>query len=565
MRSTPAKDSDRAARIASITRLNHDDHVRVVLARPKRNWTLARENLHSAMVRLKTIEAKPVLFHGASAGIPTWVFAPAFLLLHLFVATCLPSRYDPISTIFIVLAELTAVAACLKGARIAVAARTFWLLLIASICIHAMAMSLEAATEIRNTPALNHVGGIQILLSMLYGVPLLVAVSIQNDTRILRVSRIIHAILSLAIGAAVYFEIFSFLTVHGSVNQSDAILVTYFLDAMDGFLAIAGTIRWLGSSENEERSFFRVLTIFLWMNAICPAVHNRILIHHDYVWLDLLISTPYVVLVPLVLAARDHRDKPPAPGFVRAVRSGSAVFLAGVLVLIGIIAARSNFYFGLAAALIGIAGYSTLNIFALSRGIETEELLLAAKAALEKLVEVDGLTGIANRRALDEVLFREFALTQRTQRPVSLLMIDVDLFKGLNDARGHVAGDEYLIQIATAMQLTLTRSTDFVARYGGEEFSAVLPATDKAGAMIAAEKLRKGIADLNLSHPGSPFGIVTVSIGVSTFDGSAPCALADLLQSADRALYIAKRGGRNRSEFHRIRGSAAVIPFAAGH
>lgn len=187
------------------------------------------------MVQLKTIEAEPILFHGARARTPVWVFVPAYLLLHLFVATCLPSRYDPISTIFIVLAELTAVAACLKGARIAVAARTFWLLLIASICIHAMAMSLEAATEIRQTPVLNHVGGIQILLSMLYGVPLLVAVSIQNDARILRVSRIIHAILSLAIGAVIYFEIFSFLTVHGSAKQSDAILVTYFFDTMDGF------------------------------------------------------------------------------------------------------------------------------------------------------------------------------------------------------------------------------------------------------------------------------------------------------------------------------------------
>ena len=300
------------------------------------------------------------------------------------------------------------------------------------------------------------------------------------------------------------------------------------------------------------------------MNAICPAVHNRILIHYDYVWLDLLISTPYVVLVPLAFAARNHRAEPRAAAFVRAVRSGSAVFLAGVLVLVGIVAARSNLYVGLAAALIGIAGYSALNILTQSRGIETEELLLAAKAALEKLVEVDGLTGIANRRALDEVLLREFSLTQRTQRPVSLLMIDVDLFKGLNDARGHVVGDEYLIRIATALQVTLSRSTDFVARYGGEEFSAVLPATDKAGAMIAAEKLRKGIEGLSLSHPSSPFGVVTISIGVSTFDGSAPSSLAELLESADRALYMAKREGRNRSEFHRIKGSAAVIPFASG-
>jgi diguanylate cyclase (GGDEF)-like protein len=87
---------------------------------------------------------------------------------------------------------------------------------------------------------------------------------------------------------------------------------------------------------------------------------------------------------------------------------------------------------------------------------------------------------------------------------ISILMIDVDLFKDLNDARGYLTGDEYPIQISMALHLALTRSTDFLARYGGEEFSVVLPATDSKGAM-AADKLRRGVASLGLSHPDSPF------------------------------------------------------------
>ena len=121
--------------------------------------------------------------------------------------------------------------------------------------------------------------------------------------------------------------------------------------------------------------------------------------------------------------------------------------------------------------------------------------------------------------------------------------------KSLNDAKGHIAGDRYLVQIAGTVRKAVSRTSDFVARYGGEEFAVILPATDGAGAKIAAEKVRKAVADLRLSHPGSDFGTVTVSVGVATFDGSAPGSPADLTVTADNALYIAKREGRNLSVF----------------
>jgi diguanylate cyclase (GGDEF)-like protein len=493
--------------------------------------------------------------HRPRARLAVWTFLPAFLILHGIVATCLPSRFDPLSTILIVLAEWIAIASCLRNARIADSStRAFWLLLSGAIFIHSLAMALDAVTEIAQIQGLNHVPAIQVLLSMLSGVLFLVTVSIQNDRGIRLVARSIHAVLSVAIGAAIYFQIFRLLTIQGGPSPSNELLVTHLFDALDVYLAIAATIRWLGSGHDHERRFFRMLTFFLWIDAALPAVHNRILMHHDWVWLDLLISAPYVALVPLAADVRNRPAVPASRTMVRVVKSGSPIFLAAALALTGVFTARSNLYLGLAETALAIVGYGILNVFVLSRGLETEE-------RLQELVDRDGLTGIANRRAFDETLQREVALARRAMRPVSLLMMDADLFKQLNDADGHMAGDECLVHIATELRARLPRVTDFVARYGGEEFAVILPATDAAGAVNVAGVLRAGVAALGLRHPTSPFGRVTVSIGVSTFEGTESLSAADLIRSADRALYAAKRAGRNRSEFHpmtQVRGSYSV-------
>ncbi len=120
---------------------------------------------------------------------------------------------------------------------------------------------------------------------------------------------------------------------------------------------------------------------------------------------------------------------------------------------------------------------------------------------------------------------------------------------------GHQVGDDYLIHIADALRKALPRVTDFVARYGGDEFSAILPATDSAGAVKAAGKLQECVAGLRLIHPTTPSGTMTVTIGFSTFDGATQHTMASLIRAADRALYLAKRDGRNRSEFLKLDGS----------
>ena len=170
--------------------------------------------------------------------------------------------------------------------------------------------------------------------------------------------------------------------------------------------------------------------------------------------------------------------------------------------------------------------------------IETFRDITAQKEAqnlLETLAARDGLTDLLNRRSFDHALSDEMRRCARDGRPLSLLMVDIDHFKRFNDQLGHVQGDHCLREVATGLRSVL-RSGDIAARYGGEEFAIVLPNTDRHGAEIVAERSRRVVQDLGIAHPGSPLGMVTLSIGFST--GHEPDLLpTDLIASADDALY----------------------------
>ncbi|HEX5373554.1 MAG TPA: diguanylate cyclase [Aquabacterium sp.] len=167
---------------------------------------------------------------------------------------------------------------------------------------------------------------------------------------------------------------------------------------------------------------------------------------------------------------------------------------------------------------------------------------------LQKLSRSDVLTGVANRRHFHDYLTQVWERARIDRKPMSVLMLDVDHFKAYNDHYGHPEGDECLRQIAKALESSLRRPGDFVARYGGEEFIAVLPEADASVAQLAAERVRQSIERLQMRHEASPTAsVVTVSVGVATaVPGMAGVTADKLVSSADRALYDAKHGGRNR-------------------
>lgn len=169
-----------------------------------------------------------------------------------------------------------------------------------------------------------------------------------------------------------------------------------------------------------------------------------------------------------------------------------------------------------------------------------------AQAALEQLARRDGLTGVANRRSFDEKLSNAWKHERRDTKSLSLLMIDVDHFKRYNDTYGHQAGDHCLQHIAAALEQVVHRPGDMVARYGGEEFAVILSATDVEGASVVAQRILQRVAELALPHSSSEYARVTLSIGIATSLLQPGMSREALIAAADKALYQAKHGGRNR-------------------
>ncbi|WP_231591650.1 GGDEF domain-containing protein [Cellvibrio sp. pealriver] len=160
-----------------------------------------------------------------------------------------------------------------------------------------------------------------------------------------------------------------------------------------------------------------------------------------------------------------------------------------------------------------------------------------------RLALLDPLTMLGNRAALDTALRRELQMAERHHTSLSLLIIDVDFFKKINDEYGHNRGDMVLREIAKNIQ-SVCRGSDITFRYGGEEFVVVLGKTDSEGAKIIAERIRQQIAETAISHNGKIFNM-TISIGIATYQGSTKEHINDFFERADNALYMAKKFGRN--------------------
>ena len=172
-----------------------------------------------------------------------------------------------------------------------------------------------------------------------------------------------------------------------------------------------------------------------------------------------------------------------------------------------------------------------------------EQMVAERTREIEILSNTDGLTGLWNRRYLEEILDRECQRAKRYGHDLTILMLDLDHFKHVNDTYGHRGGDEVLRESARRVK-TVLRQTDFVGRYGGEEIVVVLTDTNRENALTVAEKIRRTIADTPVVYEGQQIP-VTTSIGASSM-ASANESVHDILERADAALYHSKRDGRNR-------------------
>ncbi|MCC5641944.1 PleD family two-component system response regulator [Nostoc sp. CHAB 5824] len=178
---------------------------------------------------------------------------------------------------------------------------------------------------------------------------------------------------------------------------------------------------------------------------------------------------------------------------------------------------------------------------------QLQQKLEAVNLELQRLVTIDGLTEVANRRRFEEYFNQEWQRMKRDKRPLSLILCDVDFFKLYNDTYGHRVGDRCLQEIAKAIKDIIKRPGDLVARYGGEEFAVILPNTDSEGATYVADKICHVVRTLAIPHKSSQVSpYVTLSAGFTTEIPQPDSDLEEMISAADRALYQAKAAGRDR-------------------
>lgn len=248
---------------------------------------------------------------------------------------------------------------------------------------------------------------------------------------------------------------------------------------------------------------------------------------------ELLIVMPAMVLSPFFFLGLHFRSA------LTCVTLTIASFALSALVsaLPATVLLRSCGFFVVTAAISAMAAWQ---IERQSRRSFLDGRLIA------QLAEHDALTGAKNRRVFDEQLTRLWQQAVDDQRPLAILLIDVDHFKDYNDRYGHQAGDVALQQVAKAVQAQIHRPLDLLSRYGGEEFAALLYDFDGPQASDIAERMRRAVAAMSIEHRGSHVArVVTISVGVAAIQPSADRGPLGALQLADEALYAAKVGGRN--------------------
>jgi two-component system chemotaxis family response regulator WspR len=188
----------------------------------------------------------------------------------------------------------------------------------------------------------------------------------------------------------------------------------------------------------------------------------------------------------------------------------------------------------------------------------SEQKLIETNRELERLTNVDGLTGLSNRRYFNEYMDAEWKRALRSRSPLSVLMIDVDHFKLYNDTYGHLGGDDVLKRVAEAIRGCFKRSTDLAARYGGEEFAVILPARPEEDLQVLAEGVCRAVVTLGIPHAASSVGnFVTVSVGGATTVPGRSDSYFALVDHADKALYASKKAGRNRATTVRLPAAAS--------
>jgi len=324
--------------------------------------------------------------------------------------------------------------------------------------------------------------------------------------------------------------------------------LVFLADAVNYSLAALVSIRMIGSTTALRRFAFLAAAVFLWVHVLAVSGVNRFTDSRPG-WLTALVDAAFLAMMIVAMGTCPRWLRRLHPSrFTVAVIDGFAPIVLSITVLaLGIGVSRLNFGTGMIVTVVSVLFYGLRMAYLQTRDRDRERMFALSNERLQAQLGTDPLTGIANRVTLD-LRLPDLLLAARTSNsPCSALMIDIDYFKQYNDHYGHIAGDRCLQHVVDAMRGGLLRAGDLVSRYGGEEFVVVLPDSTERAACKVAARLVKAVAAKAIPHSHSPYGRVTVSVGVATCLHCHPSQSIELLDAADRALYQAKHDGRNRT------------------
>ena len=486
-----------------------------------------------------------------------WFGIPALLLaLHAGIIA-VPSWHLAGSDLFLLLCAILACIACFWRAwRLSsFSVGLQWYLAGAGMALWAAGQATYTYIDVHHIPqtvALN-----SDLCFFLYGVPFLLAICSVADQPRLRSLLFTDFIQALVVAWLVQSELFP--ASHGvTAISTQHVYSAYNVENL--LLVGAVGLRLFTGARGARRQFYRVTFSFMAVYAAIAMPMNYLNEFHNLptgTLLDLFWDLPFLLLAALAAWLPVVEEQPSLPATRRSQRvilHPMPVLITAVVLVMGTILVRYDFVAGLLAVLIGLGSYSLRNSLLEMRYLETQRKLTESEAALQIAMErfqelsyIDPLTKVANRRQFEETLEIEWNRTMRRGAPLSLLMMDLDHFKLLNDTYGHLRGDDCLMIAAQTLSSRLKRAGEMLARYGGEEFAAILPDLPADMALQVAESLRAAIANLGIENSESPNGgCLTISVGVATCYPGPGSGVESLLSAADQSLYAAKQAGRNR-------------------
>lgn len=489
---------------------------------------------------------------------PATLFATAgglVLAAHVLLNAHFTSRSELISYAFFLPLSIAALVLSVRRARhCSPGMRRSWTLLSVALLFWVVAASMAAGAYFFSHTSQTS-ASIDDFFYFFYGIPILLAIASPEDSQLVPELFWLDSVLACGVGYLAYIVIFAAIPFSGV--QPHPITVTRLIWIYDGentVLASLATIRLLVTPRGAaDRRFFQILTAFVWIYGISACVYNHLVastLMHDAGLLDGLVDIPFLLLIytvafwssdPVTQAPRSRRS------IALSVDNTRPVLLGLALVGLAAVVIRQHFEIAVAVVFSAFVLYGVRSSVLQGRFLKSQMALEAANQRLQDLTLEDSLTGIANRRCFNQRFPIEWNRAHRTRTPLSLLLIDIDHFKKLNDTYGHLTGDECLIQVAQTLRTVLNRPGDLLARYGGEEFAVLLPETDGIGARNVAALLQDALAGTE-QIPGID-AQVTISIGASTWEPGVGARPDQLLDSADRALYRAKQNGRNRAEY----------------